>query len=225
MRLMVDFANRWNPPFLHARQAITGGELGDLLYTYLKLNDTLMVPTQMLRWSARSSVAWFLGSHCVDLACWLLADEVVQLRAVSRSRLLRARGINTADFYQAVLEFSRGAVVNLENSWVLPSANPTVFEFAADIVGSEGRIAIDTAQHGCIRQVTGGLQYPDVLMFNEVDGRLAGFGIRPIAHFVDCLQDGRPFEVTPQDALEAVRLVAAIEQSAAAGGEVVRFAR
>lgn len=225
VRLMVDFANRWNPPFLHARQAIASGELGEPLYMYLKLNDTLAVPTQMLRWSAHSSAAWFLGSHCVDLVRWLLADEVGQLRAISRSRILQARGIDTADFYQVVLEFSSGAVVNLENSWVLPTANPTVFEFSADIVGSQGRVTIDTAQHGCMRKITNTLEYPDVLMFNEVDGKLAGFGMRPIAHFLACLQNGQQFEVTPADALEAVRLVEAIEQSAAAGGKVIKTAR
>lgn len=223
VRLMVDFANRWNPPFLHARRAIGDGEIGFPACVSLSLNDTLEVPLQMLRWSSESSVAWFLGSHCVDLLRWLLMDEVVALRAVSRSRILRERGIDTPDFYHTVLEFSRGTVVNLENSWVLPTANATVYEFEADIVGSGGRIQIDTAQHGCIRKTTDRLSYPDVLMFNEVDGKLAGFGVLPMEHFLECLQQDLPFQVTMGDALQAVRLVAAIEDSAAAGGKVVQF--
>lgn len=221
VRLMVDFANRWNPPFLHAKAALDSGEIGQPAHVSMKLNDTLEVPLQMLRWSSASSVAWFLGSHCVDLLRWLLGDEVVALRAVSRSRILREQGIDTPDFFHTMLEFSRGTVVYLENSWVLPTANPTIFEFEADIVGSKGRIRVDTAQHSCIRKTTDHLSYPDVSMFNEVDGKLAGFGIMPMAHFVSCLLQDRAFQVTIDDALQAVKLVAAIERSAACGGRVI----
>ncbi|MGI6610779.1 MAG: Gfo/Idh/MocA family protein [Limnochordia bacterium] len=223
IRLMVDFANRWSPPFLHAKAALDEGEIGLPVHISMKLNDTLEVPLHMLRWSSESSVAWFLGSHCVDLLRWLLSDEVAALRAVSRSRVLREQGVDTPDFYQTVLEFSSGTVAYLENSWVLPTANATVFEFEADIVGSKGRIRIDTAQHSCIQKTTDRLSHPDVLMFNEVNGKLAGFGILPMAHFVTCLQQDLPFQVTIDDALQAVKLVAAIERSAACGGKVITF--
>ncbi len=220
VRLMVDFANRWSPPYLHAQRAIAAGEIGIPLHISMKLNDTLMVPTSMLKWSNRSSVAWFLASHCVDLLRFLLADEVVRLRALARSVVLRGLGIDTPDFFHTVLEFARGTVVTLENSWVLPTAGPTVFEFATDIVGSAGRLQIDTAQHGCIRQTTDRVAHPDIMMFNELDGRVAGFGFAPIEHFLQSLRTGQPFSVSMDDALQDVKIVAAIERSARDGAIV-----
>ena len=76
VKLMVDFHNRWNLPFVNIRRLLDAKELGSLLTMNLRLNDTLFVPTRMLSWAAKSSPAHFLGSHLVDLIRWLSAAEV-----------------------------------------------------------------------------------------------------------------------------------------------------
>ena len=50
--LMVDWHNRWNPPYYYAWQAIRNGELGDVSYIYYRLSDTIYVPTKMLPWAS-----------------------------------------------------------------------------------------------------------------------------------------------------------------------------
>jgi predicted dehydrogenase len=219
--LMVDFANRWSPPFAEAKRVIAAGTLGVPQYMYIRLNDTIHVPTKMLAWAAESSVAWFLGSHCVDLARWLLDDEAVRVTAVSRAAVLPSLGVRTADFYQATIEFGKGAVVNLENCWILPETNPTVFEFVTEIVGSRGKISIDTAQHRAMEVFTDrASSLPDLLMFLHSEGRWTGFGAEPIHHFVSTVLRGSPPAVTAEDGLAAVRLVRAMEEAAATGRAV-----
>ena len=67
--LMVDWHNRWNPPYYYAWKTIREGELGDVRYIYYRLSDTVYVPTRMLPWANKSTVMWFLGSHALDTTC------------------------------------------------------------------------------------------------------------------------------------------------------------
>lgn len=227
VKLMVDFANRWNPPFLHAKGAISEGRIGQVRYIYILLNNSISVPTNMLNWSGKSSVAWFLGSHCVDLCRWLIGSEVNTVSGVSRSGILTNRGIDTPDFYQVLLEFKDGSIANVENCWILPELSPTVFDFRAEIIGNKGKITISTAQHDVIQECTAteGISYPDVLLFTETNGRLTGFGKEPILHFVKAVIKKDSPAVTMEDGLEITRIIAAVEQSAKAGGEKIRIRR
>ena len=123
-KLMVDFHNRWNPPFAHVRRMVETDELGQVLMINLRLNDTLYVPTKMLSWAARSSPAHFLGSHLVDVVRWISGAEVHRVFSVARSVVLRKKGIDTPDFYQSILELSNGGTAVLETCWVLAEVRP-----------------------------------------------------------------------------------------------------
>lgn len=91
--LMVDFHNRWSPPVVLTRDNIEKGDLGKIISAYVRLNDTVQVPTRLLSWAAKSSVLWFLGSHTVDMLHYLLDDEVERVYAVSRSEVLQGQRI------------------------------------------------------------------------------------------------------------------------------------
>ena len=71
VKIMVDFSNRWNPAFVNVKNAIVEGELGRLLHCSMILNDTIFVPTVMLKWAELTKVVHFIGSHAIDLLCWL----------------------------------------------------------------------------------------------------------------------------------------------------------
>ena len=106
---MVDFHNRWSPPVVLTRDNIEKGNLGKIISAYVRLNDTVQVPTRLLSWAAKSSVLWFLGSHTVDMLRYLLDDEVERVYAVSRSEVLRGKGFDVPDIYQSILEFKTGS--------------------------------------------------------------------------------------------------------------------
>jgi predicted dehydrogenase len=222
IRLMVDFANRWNPPYVIARTKIIAGELGDILYVNMRLDDTLFVPTEMLGWAASSSVAWFLGSHTADLIRWLLNQEITSVSSISSKGALIARAIDTEDFFMTRLTFSGGAVANMQNSWVLPRGNATVFEFVSEIVGTNGRILINTSQPNLIKLInSSGVSHPDCMMFYEDNGLQQGFGYKPMQHFVDSVMDDRDFRVTVEDAMRNVAVVEAIHESAVQNGKLI----
>lgn len=215
--LMVDFHNRVNPPMLHAREAIRRGEIGVPRYVYARLSNTTAVPTEMLRWSGRSSALWFLASHMVDLVRWMLDDEPSRVYAVSRSGVLRDLGVDTPDFHVATVEFRGGAVAVFEHAWILPRSQPVVKDLKLEILGSQGSINID-GSHNRILELYGAQRasYPDMLA-PPIGEHLTGFVLDSIAYFVDSVISGAPVLATGADGVAVTRLLCAIEEAASAG--------
>jgi predicted dehydrogenase len=212
--LMVDFHNRWNPPFALAKDAIGSGEIGDIVYIYSRLSDTIFVPTKMLGWAGKSSVLWFLGSHVVDLLLWLLDDFPIRVRAVKREGVLKSMGVDTPDLFVSLMEFPKGAVAVMENSWILPEGEPTVFDMKFEIIGSKGRICIDTSHHGAFSKSTAdGISFPDIMAVPRIHGKAVGFAVESIRHFVECVRYGKRPMVCGEDGLRATRVLKAIESS------------
>jgi len=217
---MVDFHNRWSPGIVLMRQQVGAGSIGQVRMVYCRLSDTLFVPTRMLPWAGRSSVNWFLGSHCVDTLRWLLADEVASLYTVSRSGVLSALGVETPDYFLSVLEFRRGACALLENCWILPESSPSLVDFKLELVGSEGAFHFDGSPHRLVRLDRNGAECPDTFISPEVHGRPVGFAVESIRHFIECLLAGRQPMVGFDDAREVTRVILAMEESARAGEPV-----
>jgi predicted dehydrogenase len=176
----------------------------------------------MLSWASRSSALWFLASHTADLAHWLLDDEPRRVYAASRSGILQALGIDSPDFHIAIVEFRGGAVATLENAWILPQSEPSVFDFKFEVLGNGGSIYINTSDHRAIQMYTAErASLPDLLGAPVGDSpRLSGFVLEAIARFVDAVVDDRPVLATGEEGVLVTRVLSAITESAAAGRPV-----
>ena len=227
VHLMVDWHNRWNPPYYYAWQAIRNGELGDLSYIYYRLSDTIYVPTKMLPWAGKSSVMLFLGSHALDTTCWLMGQKPVRIFCQRKEGILTGRGIPTADMYITMLDFANGASAVIENCWVLPQSSPSLIDHKCEIIGSKGVIYLDPTHNGAIAKYStktpAGFpeaSYPDMFITPEIYGRQMGFGVESMYHFVECLLDGKKPLTSGEDGLLNTRLIIAAEESARKGAPV-----
>jgi len=221
IKFMVDFHNRWNPPFYWASRSIDRGEIGRPLSAYIRLLDTIYVPTRMLSWAARTSPLWFLGSHCLDLLRWMIRDEVKTVYSVSRSLVLKGLGIDTADFFHTVFQFKGGAVAVMEAGWILPESEPSLIDFRMDLVGSEGAINIDASHNRLLQKYTKDrASYPNVFPMEEIYGKEQGFALESIRDFVDCIIEDREPRAGLKDGLINTQVLAAAEQSASSGNPV-----
>ncbi|HEU0115627.1 MAG TPA: Gfo/Idh/MocA family oxidoreductase [Thermomicrobiales bacterium] len=222
VKLMVDFHNRVNPPFVAARDNVQSGALGEPAYAYVRLSNTTFVPQEMLSWADRSSALWFLGSHAIDIMRFILHDEVVRVHAVSRSGILQGVGIDTPDFHVAIAEFAGGPVVTFEHAWILPRSQPMVYDFKLELLGSEGAVYVDSSHHGALELHTGGrLSYGDVLGATPTSPlRTGGFVAEAIAQFADAVLYDRSVLATGEDGVAATRVVDAIVRSAETGQPV-----
>lgn len=223
--LFVDFHNRWSPLFVPLKQSLDAGELGTPQMVSFRLNDTVWVPTKLLSWARQSSVAWFLGSHCLDTLLWLMnsraaseggeGDTIERLTTVSRSRMLReAYGVDTPDFYLTTLEWRSGLVTHLENGWISPECGPSAFDLKCEFIGSRGAYFIDGSHHGAVQKQTSRVEYPDAMVSPRVHGRPVGFGTESIHHFAFCLRNGQKPMVDGIDGLAVTRLILKMEESA-----------
>jgi len=215
---MVDFHARWNPPLAIARQNIAEGKLGRIVSAYFRLNDTISVPTEMLSWAEKSSILWFLGSHTVDSLRFLFEDEVERVYSVSRSSVLKSRGVDVPDLYQSVLEFRSGIVATIENNWIIPNTHPSVNDIKVNILGSKGMINMDLTNNQMIeRYLEDSTDHPDCLVKPRVRDRHVGFAYESIRDFVDCLFLGKEVQANLEDGLNVTKVVLAIMESASTG--------
>jgi predicted dehydrogenase len=222
--LMVDWHNRWNPPYYHAWKAIRSGELGEVSYIYYRLSDTIYVPTKMLPWAGKSSVLLFLGSHALDTTCWLMGQRPTRVFCRRKEGILARQGLNTADMYITMVDFKNGATAVVENSWVLPQSSPALIDHKCEVIGSKGVMYLDPTHNGAIAKYTPktplgfpDASLPDMFITPEIHGRQMGFGVESIYHFVECVRDGKKPLTSGEDGLLNTQLIIAAEESARNG--------
>lgn len=222
--LMVDWHNRWNPPYYYAWRTIQSGELGKISYIYYRLSDTIYVPTKMLPWAGKSSVMLFLGSHALDTTCWLMGEEPAHVYCQRKEGVLTSMGIPTADMYITMVDFANGATAVVENSWVLPQSSPSLIDHKCEIIGSSGLINIDPTHNRAFVKYTEktpagfpDASFPDMFISPEIHSRQLGFAVESIYHFVECIRDGKKPLTSGEDGLLNTRLILAAEESARKG--------
>jgi len=216
VKFMVDFHNRWNPAMVKFKKAIDRGEVGEVQMGFYRLSDNIFVPTEMLSWAARSTVNWFLGSHCIDTLMWLLDNAVREVYTVRRSKVLKGMGINTPDSYQSLLTFRKGATVFLENSWILPRSHPLI-DFKVQLIGDKGTLNYDGRPHLVEQFGPQKLEWPDLVVCPEVHGSPRGFGIDSIRYFADCVCLDREPMCGFDDGRKVTLVMLAMEESADTG--------
>ncbi len=215
VRAMVDLHNRWSPPFAEASRLIQNGELGTLRNAYFRLNDIKWVATDMLPWAAKSSILWFLGSHSFDTLQWLFQDRVKRVYTVSSRGVLDDLNVPTEDVFLTTLEFEKGGIAQMENGWITPNANPCVNDIKCNLCGDKAMIAIDASNHNLIQFYSDQkVTVPDIIVRNQIHGRVKGFAYESIRSFVDKLASDEPFIVSLEDAARTSLAILAIMESA-----------
>jgi len=213
VKVYVNFANRFNPPFAITKKRFTAGELGKPLYAYLRLSDTIYVPTKMLSWASKTNVVFFLMSHTADLATWIFNSNVRRVRAFAHFEVLESLGIEVPDYVVAVLEFENGGRAVLESSWILPETLPSVVDFVAEFLGTKGAVYISTTRQTIEVASVESHEYPKPLNIEEVNNRLIGFVKESIHHFVDAFLEKREPIVNMEDGPRNVRILESIVKS------------
>jgi predicted dehydrogenase len=215
VRVMVDFHNRWNPPYTIAKESINANEIGTLISMYYRINNPIWVPTEMLSWPDKSSVLWFLGSHAVDTLRFLSDSEVKRIYSVSRSEVLVKRGIPVADIYQSIFEFEDGIIATIENCWILPRTNPHWNDIKLNILGSDGMYNMDLTHNQAIeRFLKDKSDHPDIIIMPTVHGKPSGYAYESIRDFIERLYSEEDFIVDFNDGYKVSKVILSIIKSA-----------
>lgn len=210
-KLMVNLHNRYYPGLVAAKEAIDAGRIGKPVMAFIRLSDRIEVATEWLRWSGRSGPEWFLMPHTVDLARWLMGQEVRRVFATGRRGVLQARGLDCYDVVQAQLVLEDG-VVTLESSWILPPTWRAVIQMQVDVQGTAGKFEL-TGDHEGLTLTAESLASP--LFLDPATTEWL-----PIKAFVESVRDDTPVPIPGEEGLACTAVLEAIAASLSTGGVV-----
>lgn len=216
---MVDFHNRYNPPFVQIKQRIDAGDFGRPQMLFARLSDRLEVATDWFAWSGRTGPEWFLGSHVADLACWLFGDYPQRVYADGRKDVLAARGIDCYDALHIQLHFAEG-FATLETSWSVPNTWPGVCDFSVSLQTTEGRADVSLGHQGLVLSDAKAYATPFLLGKMPIGAESFGFMSYPIRDFVRAVQEGRPAPVDVRAGWKITKVLAAAVESVETGRAV-----
>ena len=219
IKLTVAYTNRWNPPYKRAKEIIERGELGDILSINARLNNTIMVPTKMLSWASKTSPAWFLTSHPLDLALWYTKKKVVKVYATGFKKVLVNKGIDTWDCIHSTVTFDDGTDAVFESCWVLPEGLPKIVDYKYQIIGTEGILNLDMQDQMIHFSDQNRTLYPDTFMI-DLYGHKFGHNLNCFDSFVDSILNDTDPIVQLKEAKENVIIIEGIHKSLETGEPV-----
>jgi predicted dehydrogenase len=208
---MCLFNHRWVPAYAQAKELVA--DLGEAVVGYTRKDDTIYVPTKMLSWAEKTTCAWFLSSHDIDLMNWLIDDRVVRVYATARYGRLRGLGIDTPDAIQIQAEYSRGATATFESAWIYPETFPTVVDSYVTLACEEGVVQIDRQKENVVLATPKAYSYPRNMLQRVMHGVPAGAYRDAIRHFVDCCQTGAQPLITVESSRDVTAVLEAAHES------------
>jgi predicted dehydrogenase len=214
VRFFVGMVVRFFPQYRLAKELVAKGQIGNL--GVIRLKRVTYVPQKSPdNWyfdpALSGGMVVDLMIHDFDYSRWL-AGEVDRVYA-RRNRSVEG----PAQYVQAILRFRSGAIALVEGGWAYP---PGVFRTALDLSGTGGLIEWNSDQPAPVLSF-----FPPKLSDTTSVGLpVSGLDEDPytaeIWHAYQAIQAGTDFEVTAEDALEALRISRAVDKSLSTGKPV-----
>ena len=215
--LQVSFNHRWLSVYHKVFSDIEKGSIGECLLGYAKKNNPILVPTEWLPWSGKTTSAWFLSSHDIDLMCWWTGGAGAEVYASGAKKVLKARGIDTYDAIQAQVRFDTGFFATFESAWIYSNKSPYLPDSYMEIIGSEGHVFMDRKAEAIEMATKDAYSYPRTLLNYKVFDRWVGALPSCMYSFVDAITENREPFVTARDGRKVTAILDAIHRSLASG--------
>jgi predicted dehydrogenase len=216
VRLFIAMVVRFFPQYRLAQQTVASGQLGNLgvmrfkRIGYQPLGDEVWFTDE-----ARSGgMVLDLMIHDFDVARWL-GGSVKRVFAKSiRSKMPHA----PSDYALVTLGFDDGRMALIEGGWAYPAGT---FRTGFDIAGSEGLLEWNSDDAVTIKPFLKPKEETGVAKVGVPSSILAEDPYTTeIKHAYDAIKNNKPFLVTAEDGLEALRIALAAKESLVTGKAV-----
>ncbi|PSK89695.1 myo-inositol 2-dehydrogenase/D-chiro-inositol 1-dehydrogenase [Murinocardiopsis flavida] len=214
--------SRFAAGYAHIRGLLASGALGDPVHLRFRRDFSR---TWFPAFGDRVHPVWESGIHDIDLALWFAGAPCVSGYAVQRSVSGRAH----PDLFAATLEFANGVVATIESAWLVPEGAPQTLRGAldlegtidatAEVLGTRGTASYRLANDGLAVRTDDAVAHPELTLWPTVAGKIGGALREELAYAVDVAAGVRGNDLMPLgEAVEGVRIAAAIERTGARGG-------
>jgi predicted dehydrogenase len=218
VRLQIGFMRRFDEGFLEAKAALDTGEMGRVMI----IKSTGRGPGGPGPWmydlAKSNGVVAEVNSHDIDSLLWFTGLPITRVHALAHNFKCDDAKRSHPDFYDNVIAnfaFAGGTMGTIDGTC------PAHYGYDArvEILCENGLLLVGHTEKQTTTRVTR-------------DGKVLGEAVRSwrdlfkdaylgeMQHFVDCVRGGATPRVTGNDGLEAVRAVAAINESIRTGNAV-----
>jgi myo-inositol 2-dehydrogenase/D-chiro-inositol 1-dehydrogenase/scyllo-inositol 2-dehydrogenase (NAD+) len=215
VKLQIGFMRRFDPPFLHAKEAIDSGELGEVMIVKSVGRGPGLPPPWTYNVAESNGLLGEVNSHDFDSTRWLAGSEYRRVYAEAVNRKVKKLEKEYPDFYDNVV-----CTVRFDNDVIgtIDGTCPVDYGYDArtEIVLTGGLISIGEVKgqayfscdvHGVIRENAWG----------SWRNRFKDGYLEEMRSFITSVIDDRPTLVTGQDGLAAVQAVVAANRSLKSG--------
>ncbi len=218
LKLQVSYNHRWLSPYNATYNMIREGKIGAPLLGYARKNNPISVPTEMLPWAGKSTSAWFLSSHDIDLMCWWFDQSPVEVHGYGIKKVLVERGIDTYDMIQGIVKFDGGAVSTFESCWIYPNTHPAMPDSFMAVIGERGHIHLDRKTEAIEMSTNEKFSWPRSLLNYKVFDKWVGAFPSCVNSFIDAVIEDREPYVSAFDGWRSSAVLDALHKSVEEGG-------
>ncbi len=216
-KFQVSYNHRWLSVYHKIYSDIRAGKIGKCLMGFAKKNDPILVPTEWLPWAAKSSPAWFLSSHDIDLMSWWVDSEGDEVYANGAKDVLKKRGIDTFDAIQAQVKFKNGFFATFESAWIYSNKSPYMPDSYMEVVGTDGHIFSDRKAEAIEMADKEAYSYPRTLLNYKVFDKWQGALPSCMYGFIDAIVQNREPYVTAAEGRRVTAILDAVHRSLNSG--------
>ena len=143
--VQVGYMRRYDAAFLEAHRRVRAGDAGDVLVVLLTSRDTEWPQGEDPQ--ETGGFLLYMASHDYDTACWIFADEPVEVAAVRQAHVYpELAALGDLDNAVVTIRFERGGLAATHVSRTSPFAH----DIRCEVVGSEGSVFARGAGDGAV---------------------------------------------------------------------------
>lgn len=199
--LMVGHELRFDPRVWDAKYALDNGKIGKIQTINIWRHNSRSAGQRICQ---KSTAAWFLGIHDIDLVLFLTGDKVKTVSAYGKCCYTP-----NYDYVVSTLEMESGTMVTMANSFILPDERFTTMDGGLKIIGDQGMLEVNMNHNGV--RLTSDENSRSVMLdtyhWPMIDGLYYGDLRIELESFVETCFSGEETKIPGRAALEDVKVI------------------
>ncbi len=212
VKLMTALQRRFDPNFMRVKQAITEGEVGDIVQVKLCSRDPSPPPFEYVK--GGGGIFKDMAVHDLDMARFLMASEPVEILAVGSCQIDKAievlEGPEAFDTATVLMKFANGKDAMID---VCRQA-PYGYDQRAEVLGQKAMIQTDNNYPNTARIFSSSFTGNADMPYDFFMSRYKEAYVQETLAFVDALVNDKPSPCSGEDGLVALVMAIAAGKSA-----------